>query len=50
MTINNVRDGENVYRGILTNENASVPADSAGVVSSYNTATTQARLNMVHKK
>ena len=44
MTINNVRDGENVYRGILTNENASVPADSAGVVSSYNTATTQARL------
>lgn len=44
MTVNNVRDGENVYRGILTNENASIPADSAGVVSSYDTATTQARL------
>lgn len=44
MTINNVRDGENVYRGILTNENTGVPADSGGVVTDYSTATTTARL------
>lgn len=44
MTINNVRDGENVYRGALTNENTSVPADSSGKVTDYSSATTTARL------
>lgn len=44
MTINKVRDGENVYRAILTNENTSVPASSTGVVSDYSSASTEARL------
>ena len=44
MTINKVYDGENVYRGILTNENAGVAADSNGNVTDYSTTKTTARL------
>lgn len=44
MTINKVYDGENVYRGILTNENTGVPAQADGTVTDYSTASTEARL------
>lgn len=44
MTINNVRDGENVYRGALTNPYTSVDADADGTVTSTTVAVTDSTL------
>lgn len=44
MTINNVRDGENVYRGALTNPYTSVDADADGTVISTTVAVTDSTL------
>lgn len=44
LTINNVYDGEDVYRARLTNECAGVVADSTGNVLDYSTAVTESSL------
>lgn len=44
MTINNVRDGESVYRGALTNPYTSVNADADGTVTSTTVAVTDSVL------
>ena len=44
LTINNVRDGENVYRGALTNPYTSVDADADGTVTSTTVAVTDSTL------
>lgn len=44
LTINNVYDGEDVYRARLTNECAGVVADSNGTVTDYSTAVTESSL------
>lgn len=43
-TINNVRDGESVYRGALENEKMTVPANSDGMVGDWSNANTYASL------